>query len=455
MAMNLKDKNTMTLSRPAATRKRKLLLTLLGAGLLLAGLFAFLRVRANRAEKAAADKAPVANVAAPVEVATAAAVAQQVTAFIQTTGSLAGLETSDVASQASGQVVATPINVGAFVGQGTIIARLDDRDARLKLQQAQAAEQQAAAALRQAQARLGLGANGRFDPTAVPEVRAARQQAESADAQARYAEATAQRYANLIESGDVSRSLYDQYKTQADTARAAANAAKQQYEVAVNSAQFSNQGIAREEANLTNARAQVALAQKAVNDTVIRAPFAGYVSERPVAAGESVTPAAKIATLVKTHPLRVNLQLPEADAARVRVGMPVTLSVAAYPDREFTGQVTAINPAVDAASRALTVEAQVANAANQLHPGMFVTARIVQPNTSEGVFVPRAAVLTDAATNSSTVFVIAGDTARVRVVQLGQEKDGLVQIVSGVQADETVATSNLPQLFDGATVRRK
>lgn len=91
--------------------------------------------------------------------------------------------------------------------------------------------------------------------------------------------------------------------------------------------------------------------------------------------GEYVTPSAKIATIVKTNPLKVNLQLPEAEAARVRVGLPVTLSVAAFPNREFAGQVTALNPAVDQTSRALTVEAQVDNAANQLHPGMFVTAR--------------------------------------------------------------------------------
>ncbi|MGH9847816.1 MAG: efflux RND transporter periplasmic adaptor subunit, partial [Blastocatellia bacterium] len=324
-----------------------MLVTLIGAALLLVGLFAFSRMRANRAEKATAAKTPVASAAHPVEVSTATAVSQLVTAFIQTTGSLAGLETSDVAAPAAGQVVATPINVGAFVTQGAVIARLDDRDARLKLQQAQAAEQQAAAALRQAQVRLGLGVNGKFDVTTIPEVRAARQNLESAEAQARFAEATAQRYANLIESGDVSRSLYDQYKTQAETARAQANAARQNYEVAVNTAQQSNQGIAREEANLASARAQVALAQKAVNDTIIRAPFAGYISERPVAAGESVTPASKIATLVRTQVIKVSLQLPEADAGRVRLGLPVSISVAAYPDRQFTGKVTALNPSVD------------------------------------------------------------------------------------------------------------
>jgi multidrug efflux pump subunit AcrA (membrane-fusion protein) len=457
MAVDLTEEYPAAEKGRSESPKRKrttLWVVLLGGALLLIGLFILFRVRAERAEKAAAGAAPVTGAAAPVDVSATVAVSQSVTSFIQTTGSLAGVETSDVASLASGKVIETPINVGAFVAQGTIIARLDDRDARLKLQQAQAAEQQAAAALRQAQARLGLGAGGRFDATAVPEVRAARQSYESAEAQARLAEANARRYENLVETGDVARSVFDQYRAQAETARAQANAARQQYEAAINTARQSNQGISGAQAALEAARAQTAQAQKAVSDTIIKAPLGGYVSDRPIAVGEYVTPSAKIATIVKTNPLKVNLQLPEAEAARVRVGLPVTLSVAAFPDREFTGRVTALNPAVDQTSRALTVEAQVENAANQLSPGMFVTARIAQPNASEGVFVPREAVLTDPATNSSSVFALEGETARVRVVQLGQEKDGLVQIVSGVKAGETVATSNLAQLFDGATVRR-
>ncbi len=218
-------------------RKRTVLwAVLLGGALLLLGLFIFFRVRTERAERAAADKAPVTGAATPVDVSATVAVSQSVTSFIQMTGSLAGVETSDVASLASGKVIATPINVGAFVAQGTIIARLDDRDARLKLQQTQAAEQQAAAALRQAQARLGLGAGGSFDATAVPEVRAARQSYESAEAQARLADANARRYENLVETGDVARSVFEQYRAQAETARAQANAARQQYEAAINTA---------------------------------------------------------------------------------------------------------------------------------------------------------------------------------------------------------------------------
>src|SRR5262249_40764645 len=111
----------------------------------------------------------------PVEVTTTQAVAREVPQFLQVTGSFSADETSDVASETSGLVTATPVDVGAFVKQGTVIARLDDRDAKLKLQQALASEQQAEAAVKQAEVKIGLGEGGKFEATAVPEVIAARQ----------------------------------------------------------------------------------------------------------------------------------------------------------------------------------------------------------------------------------------------------------------------------------------
>jgi RND family efflux transporter MFP subunit len=160
------------------------------------------------------------------------------------------------------------------------------------------------------------------------------------------------------------------------------------------------------------------------------------------------------------NPIKVNLRLPESEAGHIGTGLGVTVTVAAYPD-QFTGKVTAMNPAIDPSSRALLVEAEIENSRNLLRPGMFVTAHILLPENKEGVFVPRTAVQTDSSTDSSTVFVIEGETARVRVVALGgpaaagSENAGLVQILSGVSAGETVATGNLQELFDGARVTRK
>ena len=394
----------------------------------------------------AADTAPA------VAVTTATAVAREVPSFVQATGSLTAHETSDVAPQTSGQVIATPVSVGAFVRQGDVIVRLNDRDARLRLQQAQAGVTQAMAGVRQAEARLGLSAGGNFDASAIPEVRTAGANLEQAQAELRLAEANERRYGELVETGDVARSVYDQYRTARDTARARVNAARQQLEAAMNTARQSNQAIQSAQAEVESARSAVAIAQKAVADTTVRAPYAGYVSNRPVAVGEYVTPSSNVATILRTNPLKLQLQLQEAEVPFITPGMGVSLEVEAHRDRKFAGRVSAVNPAIDPVSRAATVEAEVENADNALRSGMFATARIAREGGSRAVYVPRAAVLADQNTKSFRVFVIQNDTARLRVVQIGSEEGEWIQILSGVNADEVLATSNLQQLFEGARV---
>ena len=388
-----------------------------------------------------------------IPVTTARAESREVPTTIEATGSLTATETSNVAPETSGQVISTPVNVGAFVHKGDVIARLNDRDARLRVQQAKATEQQSVAAIRQAEARLGLGPNSHFDASTIPEVRSAAAAYDAAVAQQRLAEANARRYAELVETGDVARSVYDQYRTQADTARAQANNSRQQLETAINQARQNNQAIQTAQAGLESARAATAIAQKTLADTTVRAPYAGYVSERPAAVGEYVTPASSIATILLTNPLKLQLQVPELEAPRIQIGMSVALNVDAYPDRKFNGRITAINPAIDPTSRALTVEAEVDNPDNALRSGMFVTARISLPGGRQSVFVPREAVVNDQNTNSYRVFVIDGTTAHLQVVQVGDEENGMVQILSGVNGDAEVATSNLQQLYEGAKVQ--
>ena len=404
-------------------------------------------------KKGEARSGETAEAAPPVAVSTARAVSREVPAFVQATGSLVAEETSDVASQASGQVVSTPVNVGAFVRQGDVVARLNDRDARLRLQQAQAAVGQAVAAVRQAEARLGLQPGGSFQASTIPEVRASGSNLEQAQAELRLAEANEKRYRSLVESGDVAMATYDQYRTARDTARAQVNAARQQLEVAINTARQSNQAVQSAQAGVESARAAVAIAQKAVADAVIRAPYAGYISNRPVAVGEYVTPSSVVATVLRTNPIKLQLLVPEADAPHLSPGMGVSLEVDAFRDRKFAGSVSAVNPAIDPASRSATIEALVQNPDNALRSGMFATARIARQGGTRSVYVPRAAVLSDPNTQSYRVFVIEGDTAKLRVVQIGTEEGDLIQILSGVEADEPVATANLQQLFEGARVR--
>jgi multidrug efflux pump subunit AcrA (membrane-fusion protein) len=401
----------------------------------------------------AKNPAPETAAGGALTVAVVPAENRPVEASVQVTGSFVAKETSDVAPETGGRVIQTPVDVGDFVKQGQIIARLEDRDAKLRLDQAEAAEQQAEAGLRQAQSRIGLGQGEQFNADNVPEVLSAKANADSAAAQARLAEADSQRYANLLKTGDVSQSAYEKFRTQADTAQAQAAAARQQYEATLNAARQNFQGTLSAQASLSGMRAQGAMARKAIEDTVIHAPFAGYISARPIAAGQYVGVNSKIATLLRITPIRLELQVPEVNAPQMKLSVAVEANVPGYPGRVFQGIVTAINPAVEPSSRTFTVIAEFPNTDIALKPGMFGTARILLPGSSMGLFVPRASVLTDATTNSSQLFFIRDGRARVGVVQLGATREDLVQILSGISPGAMIATDHLADLFDGMVVK--
>lgn len=429
--------------------RTRIFLIIGGIAIAVIAVFLWRRASASEREVKTAPAPPV------IEVSSAVAIAEDVQKTIETTGSFVAKEASDVAPNAAGRVVSTPVEVGDAVRKGQVVVKLDDSDVRLRLQQAQAQLEQAQAAVRQAQSKLGIGGSKEFEAGAVPESRAAHAAYESALAQAKFAEADARRYGDLVETGDVSQSNYQKYRTQAETAKAQANAAREQYEGALNAARQGFQGVQTNEASLSASRAQLALAQEALNDTVVRAPIDGFFSTRPVSPGEFVSTSSKVATIVQLQPIKLNLQLPQSNAGAIRVGMPVRASTSAFPDREFDGKITAINPAITPESRALTVEATFPNRDSSLKPGMFATARIVLPGTEKVVLVPAPAVQIEEDTNSSQVFVLDDGKARLKVVQAAKRENGKVRIISGLSGGKKIATSGLNQLYDGATIRQK
>jgi RND family efflux transporter MFP subunit len=367
------------------------------------------------ADQPAADRAPIA--ATPV-----AAVEQPIARFIRATGTLMAEDQADVAAEIAGRVVATPVERGTPVTQGDVLIRLSPSEA-----DAQASEAEANAA--QIEARLGLKSGVDFDVNSVPEV-------QNAKAGFELAQNDFNRIRSLLDQRVVSQSEFDQRRTQMEAAR-------QQYESAKN-------GAAQQYQALQAARARVALAHKAVADTVVRAPFPGLVAERLVSTGDYVTKGLKVAVVVRVNPLRVQLTVPEQFVSAIAVGAPVNFEVDAYPTRQFTGKVRFISPALEANQRALTVEAVVANPDRELKPGLFATARIEQPQRTPAVLVPASAVQTTAGT--SRVYIVNGDHVEERIVTVGQTVDAQVEISNGLKAGERVATTNVAQLTDGAKV---
>jgi RND family efflux transporter MFP subunit len=290
----------------------------------------------------------------------------------------------------------------------------------------------------QAEAHIGLAPGQRFDPTKVAEVGAAR-------AAYDLAEKNLRRDQQLLESGDIARAAFDQQSAQRDQLR-------EQYQAALTQANQSYAAVQTARAAAQATQVQVQQAQKGIRDVTIYSPISGYVTERAADVGEFVSTSSKVATVARTNPLRVRIDIPEQAIATVRPGQSVSVSVSTYPDRSFSGRVARVSPSVSAQSRTLTVEAEVENGENLLKPGQYATIRVLQSQSDPTILVPARAVRTDGTT--ARVFVIKDGVAHERLVGTGRQDGDLVEIKGTVAADELVATSNVEQLADGTPVRQ-
>jgi RND family efflux transporter MFP subunit len=148
----------------------------------------------------------------------------------------------------------------------------------------------------------------------------------------------------------------------------------------------------------------------------------------------------------------MRIDIPEQAIQQVRMGQSVSITTSAWPDKNFAGRVARIAPSVSAQSRTLSVEAEIDNSSGALKPGQFATVRILQERSEPAVLVPARAVVTEAGV--SRLFVIKDGHAEQRVIQTGQTEGDLIEVKSGVAADEQVATSGLERLSDGVPVKQ-
>ena len=361
----------------------------------------------------------------PLAVSTAAVESRPIDRFLRVTGSLVANEEAEVSAETAGRIIETPVERGTRVAAGTVLARVSASETTAQLQEAEANAAQI-------EARLGLSASQPFDVLRVPDV-------QNAKAAVELAEAEFGRIRSLLDQKVVSQSEFDQRRTQVEAAR-------QQFLMAQNAAQQSYR-------SLEAARARVALARKSMSDTTIRAPFAGVVAERLVSVGDYVTKGARVASVVRVDPLRVELTVPEQSVALIKVGQAVKLTVDAYPGEEFTATVRFISPSVRTDQRALTVEAIANNPDGRLRPGLFATASIQQPASAPALLVPADALETISGT--SRVYVVKGEAAEERIVTLGDRTGQHVEITSGLTAGDVVVLSPRGRIADGAAVRAR
>jgi RND family efflux transporter MFP subunit len=310
----------------------------------------------------------------------------------------------------AGRLAEITVDLGTRVKQGDVVARLDPTDFRLRVQLVENA-------IQQARARLGLpqaGASDRVDPEKTPLVR---------QAQAVLDEAllTRDRRIKLWEQQFIARA-------ELDAAEAAAKVAEGRYHDAVEEV-HNRLGV------LAEKRTELELARQQLADTVLRAPIEGAMSARQAHVGEFLNVGAPVATLVRIHPLRLRLAVPEREAAAIRQGQRVRLTLESDPT-VYEGHVARLAPAISEQNRSLMIEAEIPNPQGRLRPGAFARGEIVVQPDRKLVTVPAEAIVTFAGIEK--VMVVEAGRAVEKRVTTGRRTGDRVEILSGLAPGEQV-----------------
>lgn len=203
-------------------------------------------------------------------------------------------------------------------------------------------------------------------------------------------------------------------------------------------------------ASMEAARARLDATRARLADRVISAPFDGVLGFRQVSPGTLVTPGTPIASLDDVSVIKLDFSVPEAFLPALAPGQAITARSAAFPDREFTGEVATIESRIDPVTRAVSVRATLPNPDGLLRPGMLLTVDVFQPER-QALVVPEIAVVQVA--RDSHVFRLKDDnTVEEVVVQLGQRRSGEVEVVSGLSPGDRIVVDGTVKLRDGSAV---
>jgi len=195
--------------------------------------------------------------------------------------------------------------------------------------------------------------------------------------------------------------------------------------------------------------AAVALAQAQLDKTSILAPFDGVLGLRNVSVGDYVSPGADLVQIEAIDPLQVDFRIPEHYLGAVLPGQPLTVSFDALAGVVRNGVVDAIHPLVDVGGRSILLRATIPNPDNRLRPGLFARVRL-QLSNGEAVMVPEAALAPSGETQY--VFRLNDNTVERVEVQTGLRRDGMVEILAGLNEGDTVVVAGIQKISDGSRV---
>ena len=215
-----------------------------------------------------------------------------------------------------------------------------------------------------------------------------------------------------------------------------------------------------DDAQYKQAVAQIDGIRATIRKKTIRAPFAGSLGIRLVNLGQILNEGEPIVSLQTIDPIFVNFSLPQQQLAQVKQGLKVRVTADALPGQTIEGEITAISPEVDVATRNIRIQATVANSQERLRPGMFVNVAVVLPSREEVLIIPATAVLY--APYGDTVFVVheketkkgvqPAEVVQQKIVQLGEKRGDFVALVSGLNKGETVVSTGVFKLRNDQAV---
>jgi len=449
-------------------------LGLLTAGVVVIGSTTYLIV--NRAT----PKLDVAELTLPVQ-------SQDVTLRITASGKVVPVQSVNLSPKTSGRLAQLRVEQGDRVEQGQIIARMDDADIQAQLTQtranlAQAQAQlaqaragsrpeeigQARARLAQAEAQLSQARAG----SRVEEIAQAKAQVDAAAARVNLTTSRVQRNRNLYQQGAISQDKLDEVLADDRSARAALQEAQRrlaqlqngsrseeiaQRQAAVSEArqalqQLQNgsrpEEIAQAEATVDAAVGKLKAVQVQLDDTIIRAPFSGVVTQKYATEGAFVTPttsasntasATSSSIVAIARGLEVLAQVPEVDIGQIKQRQQVEIIADAYPDQVFKGHVRLLSPEAVVEQNVTSFQVRVAidTGKNELRSGMNVDVTFLGKALQDALVVPTVAIVTEKG-KTGVLIPDQKQNPQFRPVTIGPSIEDQTQILSGLKEGDRV-----------------
>jgi len=360
---------------------------------------------------------------------------QDLTVEIEVSGSVVPISTVNVSPKSAGQLAALYVDQGDQVKAGQIVARMDSENLKAQLAQAQAQ-------LAQAQAEYKKVRTG----SRSEEIGRVRAQVAAAQAQAELNQERAKRYRSLARDGAISQDQLDEVLSGDRSARASLREAQQQLLELTRGSR--SEDIESAAAQVKAAQAQVTQAQAQLDDTIIRAPFDGIVTQKYATVGAIVTPTTSASTTVSATStsivalasgLEIRVNVPETDITQVKNGQRVEIMADAYPDRTFEGRVRLIAPeaVVEQNVTSFQVRVQLVSGQSELRSGMNVDVTFIGERVPQALVVPTVAIVTR---QGQTGVLVPDEQGKeqFRAVTVGLTQDGQTRVLKGLRQGERV-----------------